>query len=53
MTFTVWAITARGVDTVATDVDGARAESIARHPSLSNATVVVLPSWADAPEATR
>lgn len=53
MTYSVWLIRSTGVETIATGVDAERAESIARHPSLSAGTVTILPTWADAPTVDR
>lgn len=53
MDFTVWALKGDGTaEVVAEGVDGERAESIARHPSLSGCRVAVLPTWAAGPVPT-
>ena len=50
MEFMVWAIKADGTaEVVAGPVDGERAESIGRHPSLAGRQVVMLPTWEGAP----
>lgn len=53
MTYTVWVLTPRGVETYREDLTAEVAEAITRHPSLHGVTTVVLPSFAEAPEVGR